>query len=161
MEQWKTIETHENYAVSTMGNIKNIKFDRPVKPFADKNGYMVVNLYKNGKMETKKVHRIVLSAFTQNTEGKEQVNHLNGVKSDNRLVNLEWSTNSENQRHRRIVLGKNGGGLHQKKVRCVELNVVFASIMDAERKTGVHHQHISKCMNGKRKCAGGMHWEIA
>jgi hypothetical protein len=158
-EKWRVIDTHENYAVSNTGKVKNVKFDREITPFRDKNGYLLVNLYNKGEMTTKKVHRLVLTCFVGVDDGKKQVNHIDGNKENNNIDNLEWVTQSENQIHRRKVLMKNGGGLAPRKVFCVELNKTFDSIMDAERKTRVCHQHIGKCLNGKRKTAGGMMWK--
>lgn len=160
MERWRIVEGFENYAISDKGNVKNLRFGRIIQPFPDKNGYMIVNLYGNGKMKTLKVHRLVMIAFVSNPERKEQVNHINGNKKDNRLINLEWATQSENQNHRRKVLGKDGGGLKRKKILCIDTGKTYVSIMEAERKTGTYHQHIGDCLRGERKKAGGMRWRL-
>lgn len=65
----------------------------------DKNGYRRVRVSVNRSQKTLKVHRVVAKAFLRNPENKPQVNHKNGHKSDNRMSNLEWSTNGENQSH--------------------------------------------------------------
>jgi hypothetical protein len=65
----------------------------------DKYGYLRVLLSKDGKSYTKKVHRLVAQAFITNTENKPQVNHKDGVKSNNFVSNLEWVTNQENKDH--------------------------------------------------------------
>ena len=64
-----------------------------------KQGYLLVDLCKDGKVKKYSVHRLVANAFIENIENKEQVNHINGNKQDNRLENLEWATRSENQKH--------------------------------------------------------------
>lgn len=62
-------------------------------------GYKHVRLSKNNRPRTQVVHRIVAKAFIENPESKPQVNHINGVKDDNRVDNLEWCTQSENMLH--------------------------------------------------------------
>ena len=67
-----------------------------------KRGYKLIRVVKNGKPANFQVHRAVALAFIPNPENKEQINHKNGIKSDNRVENLEWCTNFENHRHARL-----------------------------------------------------------
>lgn len=62
-------------------------------------GYLALTLCNKGKSKRVQIHRMVAEAFLPNIEGKLQVNHINGVKTDNRLENLEWVTPSENILH--------------------------------------------------------------
>lgn len=63
----------------------------------ERHGYLIVNLYQNSKMYSKSVHRLVMSAFIG--VSTQQVNHKNGIKSDNRLDNLEYCSAQENVKH--------------------------------------------------------------
>ena len=69
---------------------------KEIKPQKDKKGYIRIKLCKNGKKKTFKVHRLLATAFIPNPENKRCIDHINGVRDDNRLVNLRWVTYSEN-----------------------------------------------------------------
>lgn len=92
------------YAASADGRVwaypKRSRLEgRWLKTQRDACGYEYVCLFKDGTRKYPKVHRVVLMAFSGGDAPPLQVNHLNGVKTDNRLVNLEWVTASENRRH--------------------------------------------------------------
>ena len=104
-EEWKEVKGFENYyIISNLGNIKRIEGSSHLKPkilnqTPDKDGYKRVNLKVKQKSNTKIVHRLLMETFIDNPLNKPQVNHINGIKSDNRLINLEWCTLSENRIH--------------------------------------------------------------
>lgn len=62
-------------------------------------GYMIVQLYIGKKTHTRSIHRLLAEAFISNPDNKRCVNHINGIKNDNRLDNLEWATDKENVAH--------------------------------------------------------------
>jgi hypothetical protein len=104
-EVWKDVIEYEgHYQVSSLGNIKSIKFSKEkiLKPCFDSDGYTQVGLCKNGIPKTRKVHQLVAESFLNHIPcGIELVvNHKNFIKHDNRLENLEVITNAENARHK-------------------------------------------------------------
>jgi len=119
-------------------------------------GYKAIILRDDGHERTVFVHRLVAMAFIPNPDGKPQVNHINGNKSDNRPENLEWCTDMENMWHRFNVLDSYGRGV---RIRCVETGEVYRTIKAASRLTGISRANISGCLSGRRKTAGGFHWE--
>lgn len=105
MEQWKEIVgTNGRYFVSNYGRIKSIGGKKGkteykiMKQSTINSGYKTIKLFVNGKHETFLVHRLVAIAFLGEHPGLD-INHKNGIKTDNRLNNIEWCTRKENMEH--------------------------------------------------------------
>ena len=122
MEKWKDIKGFEGmYQVSNLARIKSVERLRSngsgmqLQPEKIKdiqthiNGYKYVNLYKDNKNYTHRIHRLVAEAFIPNTENKPDVNHIDADKGNNLPHNLEWATKKENIKH----LIANGLGANQ------------------------------------------------
>ena len=158
-EVWMKIKGFPFYEVSNFGNIRSTRFNKVkiLKQQTDKDGYKQLNLYLNKKMYKVKVHRIVASTFISNKDNKKLVNHINGIKSDNRVVNLEWTTDSENMVHSMYCLGN-----CVKPVICIETGMVYPSIHIACKDTGVNVGNLSMALKPKykRKTCGGYHWRF-
>lgn len=179
IEIWKDIKDYEGlYQVSNLGNVrsldkiiyqknksgknqKHIYKGKELKKQKQRNGYEVVNLYKNAKMTKKLVHRLVAIAFIENKLDRNFINHKDNNKTNNNVTNLEWCTQSEN-----IIYAYTNGVKFPPNMRKVKrLNKedifidMFESIQEAERFTNIRATNISKCCRNLRKTAGGYKWE--
>ena len=177
-EIWKEIEWFDNYQISNLGRVKNIKFDRYVKPLLDNKGYLTVNLYKNGKMKRLLLHRLISIAFIPNPENKPCIDHINTDRLDNRIENLRWCTQKENHNNPLSIVNhgnasrgrivseeqkKNqsekmkgrfkGVRKSSKKIIQLTLDGIFVrgwdAIKDAAESLGVSSSAIWNCLNGK------------
>jgi hypothetical protein len=175
-EVWKDIKNYSGYRVSNLGRVKSFGFRKVIirKLGVDKNGYLVVCLYKNKGKKMVKVHRLVAQAFISNPENKPEVNHKDGNKQNNCVDNLEWATASENQMHsynvldsvsRRQKIGFLMKGrfesLHPKwkgRIKCSN-GRIYSSAQKVCDILEIDQGNLSKVLNGKRKTVNGLIFE--
>lgn len=112
-EIWKIIEDYPDYMVSNKGRVKSMARivnysngggehlleDIIMKGRINNMGYWQISLFKNKKPKTKTIHRLMGIAFVPNPKNNPEINHINGIKHDNRIENLEWTTRSGNATH--------------------------------------------------------------
>lgn len=179
-ETWKDVIGYAGlYQVSDLGRIRSLgreckqcygskqrKRARILVQEITMHGYCRVRLFDaNGKAKHYMVHRLVMGAFLG--ESDEQINHINEIKTDNRLVNLEYCSSKYNCNYgtRNLRLSQNRKGKGTRSV--IQLddkgNVIkeYPSRIVAERETGIDARHIGSVCSGRRKSAGGYKWRNA
>ena len=170
-EIWKDVVGFEGlYRVSNQGRVFDILRDKFISIYQKPKGYLCCCLRKDNREHMKNVHRIVAESFIPNPDKKSQVNHINGIKSDNRSINLEWVTPSENGLHRYRILGidnrTKGKPLvkNWKKVIQMDLSGTvineFESMRAAACETGAPYAMISEVCHNRRNKAGGFKWRF-
>lgn len=165
---WKDVKGYEGlYRVSDLGDVYSIITNKKLKIRFSREGYSKINLSKNGIRKTHFVHRLVMETFNA-IEGMDslQVNHINEIKNDNALSNLEWCTAKENINYgnhnkKLSVYRRNAKPNLKLPVRCVNTGEIFESISAAARfyniknKSGITKvlkgiQNYCGCFNGQR-----------
>lgn len=139
-----------NYVIDVNGNVYNKKTNRKLKPFISGPGYLKIELSINNKRHKYYIHRLVAETFIPNLENKPQVNHINRIKTDNRLNNLEWNTSSENT----INGYKNGMSNKRKKVRVIKKSGLireYNSVAEAAKALGLKRQNLYQHLIGAYK----------
>lgn len=153
MEIWKDIENYEDlYQVSNLGNIKSLKRNKILKPAFNKS-YLQIGLYKDGKRKFFLIHRLVAEAFLPNEDELPEVDHISGDKTDNRVANLQWITNIENNRKRKTGWGQ------PRRVQCIETGEIFESINAAAIAMNRTFDAMSKHVRGLTQTCAGKHFE--
>lgn len=180
-EVWKNIDWIElsgDYQISNIGNIKNKTTGKILKPYLGKYGYYLLTLRnKNHKTVNYRVHRLVAQAFIPNPENKPEIDHINTIKTDNRVENLRWVTKTENCNNslslkhlkekmsdgRNYMCGRYGV-LHPNSKPVLQLDLdgnfirEWDCAADVERELGICASNIRNCCKGNIKSVGGYKW---
>lgn len=176
-EYWRAVNLDPAYEVSSQGRVRSLPRQVPCKKGTRSVPARILKNIVNGcgyeqvvlsRRKIFLVHRLVAMAFIENQLNLAQVNHINGIKTDNRTENLEWASGSDNIRHSFRVLGRTSptigkfGGDHGKSIPVASYkdgNLVkeYRSAMDAVRE-GFDSSSISRCCAGKIRHHKGLQW---
>lgn len=166
-EIWQDIPDYEGkYQASNLGNIRSLNYNgskqiKNLKFTKHKQGYLMVRLSNNGKSKLQQVHRLIAKTFILNLQNLPEVNHINGIKDDNCVDNLEWCSRLYNQREaERLGLVhspmRNAGKGHPSNKAIISLDTnrkilkEYYSITYAGKKLNISMKHISHYLMTKR-----------
>lgn len=184
---WKEVPGYEGlYVVSDQGTVMSLNYKRTgkrkeLKPVKKSNGYQTVSLFRDGVGKKFTVHRIVWNAFNGDIPDGKEIDHINTIRDDNRLVNLRCVTSKENSNNpityernletnkrmaqdpkwREAVRKARARPILQLDKETGALIREWECAMDVERELGVNRCHISNCCSGKLKSTGGYRWQFA
>lgn len=175
MLKWKQIEGYEKYSVSDTGLVRNDLTGKTLLPYTTKRGYLRINLTENGVQKKHLVHRLVAQAFIPNPENFDTVDHINGVKADNRVENLQWLSNQDNTKRfwngisdeRRASISnflRSNADRYRKAVSkpviCLDTGKVYESSGQAARELNLCRTHILRVAKGVYKQIKGYHFKF-
>lgn len=171
-EIWKWIEGYVGlYKVSSWGSLKSFHYgkERVLSPGTNSGGYCVCILQNGGVRKSFRVNRLVASHFISNPEGKPTVNHIDEIKVNNYMGNLEWATHEEQVNHGTrnkragIAICITKTKKYGKKVNQFSLLGEFIKEWPSVRgvaKGGYTPENVSRCCRGNAKTASGFKWEF-
>lgn len=172
MSTFFNVRSLDRYVKQCKGGTQLIK-GRIIRQFIDKKGYLTVRLWKDGKSKLLLLHRIVAKIFIPNPENKPCIDHINTIRTDNRIENLRWVSAKENQNNpltkQHISKGCKGKQINRTDLSKVvyqynfnnELIGIYPSIQEASRQLNIDASCICACLKGKTKSCCNSKWSYS
>jgi hypothetical protein len=153
--EWKPLKEYKGvYEINSLGEIISLHRRNPNRLLTqriDRAGYYTVRLSLKGKTATKLIHRLIAETFIPNLDNKPYVNHINGIKTDNAITNLEWVTHSENIKHAFDTGLWKVPDLTKRKLFDECSNRTFDSIKEASDYYGINHSTLRNRLRTRNK----------
>ena len=163
LTEWRDIDGYNGqYRVNEWGDVMSLKWGKKkmLKTTLTSFGYYAIDLCDDkGRRKKHMVHRLVATAFCEGAGEFEVVNHIDEDKTNNHYSNLEWCTVAYNNAYGSREQTK-ANNFKKRKVRCVELDIVFNSMMEAAKYVNGKNRGISDCLHGRISTHRGYHWEF-
>ena len=156
---YKTIPNFPNYLIFDDGRVWSLTKHVFLKQRIAWGGYYTVGLKNNGQSVSRFVHRLLAEAFIPNPNNYKVVNHKDENKLNNSLDNLEWCDTKYNTNYGTGI--KRRSISQGKKVKCIETGIIYNTIAEAERATGIPHSSIGEVCRGKMSQTHNTHWGYA
>jgi len=183
-EKWLDICGYEGYyQISNFGNVKSLsrpkqswgspymKKEIELKQCTGRNGYKKVVFSVDCIRKTFSVHRLVATAFILNLGNKPEVNHINEVKTDNRVENLEWATSKENTNHGSCIMKRaksysanNRNNKFSVKIAQISKNGDIIKIWPSKAeaiRAGYDSRNVNRCIKGLVEYSYGFKWKVS
>ena len=158
-EIWRDIKNYEGlYQVSNLGRVKSLNYrhtgrEQILKPIKYNNDYLRINLWKNNKMKTHTIHRIVAQTFLDNPNNYPCINHIDENKTNNNITNLEWCTHEYNNNYgTRIQRTVESNSI---PIYCLETNKIYKSAKECAKELKLSRENIVNILKGRQKQAKG------
>lgn len=168
MEEWKEVYGFDTlYEISNKGRLRTKRHGargyqseyRYIEPRENNNGYLTFNLKRNHVQTTVFVHRLVASAFVENPNKWDEVNHKDEDKHNNDASNLEYYNHLYNCNYG--LRNKKTAGKNSKKIICIETGVTYQSATQAAEKMGISKTAINNFLHGRSNTCAGYTWRYA
>lgn len=140
----KPIKGFPNYFITPSGQVFSKKSNKFLKHCPHPKGYLQVKLYDKYINKNKTIHRLVAETYLENPLNKKEVNHINGIKTDNRVENLEWVTKNENINHYHnsplYIENNNFNGKRSKIIIDLNTGILYNSMKEASTLLDINYQ---------------------